>query len=152
MCLVQILRHSSSILSRIRVDAYVSGNGSGPITLITKENHVQWANEADKGTDNKNLLWILYRQIDTENKKVSSWIGFNIKTRDQLPVSADVVEYLPTINASATDLATVFERLNEGEEIRKKLVLDSIVVVMDQALYAKACEIKWGKLLFLMFF
>ena len=59
-----------------------------------------------------------------------------------MPVSADVVEYLPTINAPATDLATVFEILNEAEEIRKKLVLDSIVVVMDQALYAKACEIQ----------
>ena len=58
-------------------------------------------------------------------------------------MTPDVVEYLPTINASATELTTAFEILNQSEEIRKKLDLPSIVVVMDQALYAKAAEIAW---------
>ena len=35
----------------------------------------------------------------------------------------------------------MFEILKQSEEIRKKLDLSSIVVVMDQALYAKAAEI-----------
>ena len=35
------------------------------------------------------------------------------------------------------------EPLNQSEEIRKKLCLLAIVVVMDQALYAKAAEIAW---------
>ena len=52
-------------------------------------------------------------------------------------------EYLPPINASVTELTTVLEVLNLSEEIRKKLNLPSIVVVMDQALYAKAAEIAW---------
>lgn len=50
---------------------------------------------------------------------------------------------VPTINAPATDLTTVFEILNRSEEIRKKLCLNTIVVVMDDSLFAKACEITW---------
>ena len=38
-------------------------------------------------------------------------------------------------------LTTVFEILNQSEQIRKKLDLSSTVVLMDQALYAKAAEI-----------
>ena len=58
-------------------------------------------------------------------------------------MTPDVVEYLPTINASATESTTVFKILKQLEEIRKKLDLPSIVVVMDQALYAKVAEIAW---------
>ena len=61
-----------------------------------------------------------------------------------MTVSADVIQYLPTINAPATDLATVFETLIQTEEIRSKLSLDTIVVVMDQGLHTKACEVAWN--------
>ena len=89
------------------------------------------------------MLWILARQVNSEDQKVPSWIGFNIQTRDQVQVTPDVVEYLPTINAPATKLTTVLEILNQSEDIRKKLDLSSIVVVKDQALYAKEAEIAW---------
>lgn len=58
-------------------------------------------------------------------------------------ISKDIVGYLPTINAPATELTTVFEILNQSELIRKELLLETVVVVMDQALYAKATEIAW---------
>ena len=67
-----------------------------------------------------------------------SWTGFNIKTRDQVPISENVIGYLPTINAPATELTTVLEILKQSELIRKDLLLETIVVVMDQALFAKA--------------
>ena len=50
---------------------------------------------------------------------------------------------MPTINAPATELNTVFEILYRSELIRKELLLDIIVVVMDQAIFAKATEIAW---------
>ena len=37
----------------------------------------------------------------------------------------------------------MFETLNQSERIRKELLLEAIVVVMDQALFAKAAEITW---------
>ena len=60
-----------------------------------------------------------------------------------MPISEDFVGYLPTINAPATELNTVFEILNQSERIRKELLLETMVVVMDQALFAKAAEIAW---------
>lgn len=41
----------------------------------------------------------------------------------------DVVAYLPTINAPATQISTVNEILRQSEDIRKRLNLDEIVVV-----------------------
>ncbi len=60
-----------------------------------------------------------------------------------MSISEDIVGYLPTINAPAPELTTVFEILKQSELIRKELFLETIVVVMDQALYAKAVEIAW---------
>ena len=58
-------------------------------------------------------------------------------------ISEDVVGYLPTINAPATELTTVYEILKQSDLIRKELSLDTIIIVMDQALYAKVVEITW---------
>ena len=80
---------------------------------------------------------------DAEKQRIPSWTGFNIQTRDSLTVSKDVVGYMPTINAAATELTTVAEILNQSELVRKALQLEEIVVVLDQALYTKAAEIIW---------
>ncbi len=37
----------------------------------------------------------------------------------------------------------MFEIMNQSELVREELQLETIVVVMDQALYAKAVEIAW---------
>ena len=42
-----------------------------------------------------------------------------------------------------TELSTVNGILRQSEDIRKRLYLDQIVVVLDQGLYAKACEVTW---------
>jgi len=109
----------------------------GPHPLKSKDDYAGEANKAARNAEQKNMLWLLARQVNSEVQKVPSWTGFNIKTRDQVQVTPDVIEYLPTINAPATELTTVFEILNQSEEIRKKLDLSSIVVVMDQTHYAK---------------
>ncbi|XP_041948124.1 uncharacterized protein LOC121709114 [Alosa sapidissima] len=70
-------------------------------------------------------------------------MGVHTIARDQEPISQDIVGYLPTINSPATELNTVFEILKQSELIRKELHLETIVVVMDQALYAKAAERTW---------
>ena len=89
------------------------------------------------------MVWVLARQTQMDNQTVPGWTGFNICTRDQVLVSEDNVGYLPTINAPATELTTVFEILKQSEQIREELLLKTVVVVLDQALYAKATEIAW---------
>ena len=59
---------------------------------------------------------------------------------DEIEVRKDNIGYLPTINAPATNMSTVFEILNQSLKIKETLKLQAIVVVFDQALDAK---IKW---------
>ena len=52
-----------------------------------------------------------------------------------MQISADIVGYLPAVNARATqlsELTAVFEILNESELIRNELLLETVAVVMDQ--------------------
>lgn len=90
-------------------------------------------------------MWQLARDIghNGERQKTPSWTGFNINTRNNVNSLQDVVGYLPTINASATEMTTVKEILRRSDEIRKTLDLSATVVVMDQALFAKAAEVAW---------
>ena len=60
-----------------------------------------------------------------------------------MPVKADKVGYLPTINAPVTELSTVQEILSQSVTIQNQLGLDKIAVIMNQALYAKATEVAW---------
>ncbi len=91
----------------------------------------------------KDYIWSFIRQSSSQNQKVASWTGFNILTRNNEEVSQDKLGYLPTINSPATQLCTVNEVLQQSLKILKDLDLKEIVVVFDQAMYAKATEIAW---------
>ena len=91
----------------------------------------------------KNLLWILVRLHASEKQSVPSWTGFNILVRNDHKVVKDNVGYLPIINAPATNMFTVYEVLTKSLQIKDTLNLQTIVIVFDQALYAKATETKW---------
>ena len=91
----------------------------------------------------KNLLWALTRLHCSSNQTVSSWTGFNILTRNNVDIQQDSVGYMPTINSPATQLKTVYEVLQQSVQVMKSLELPSIVLVFDQALYAKATDILW---------
>ena len=63
--------------------------------------------------------------------------------RSNVPIRKSHVGYLDSINKPATDIATVYEMLKRADRI--KLKLPSIVIVLDQAMYAKACEVKFKR-------
>ena len=54
--------------------------------------------------------------------------------RDDITVTKDIIGYLPTINAPAIQLSTVYEILNHVLKIMKALELKEVSVVFDQAL------------------
>ena len=59
----------------------------------------------------------------------------NISAHNKVQVSQDVITYLPTIDAQATDMATVHEVLVQSLQIKKTLKLKSTVLVFDKTLY-----------------
>ena len=57
------------------------------------------------------LLRSTRKNIPLGNHWREIWIGFNICAHNKVQVSQDVITYLPTIEAQATDMATVHEVL-----------------------------------------
>ena len=64
---------------------YVAGSQAGPYKLITKEGHVSNARDAAKQASKQQNH--ASRQVNTSDQQIPSWTGFNIKTRDEVPVS-----------------------------------------------------------------
>lgn len=91
----------------------------------------------------KNLVWLVTRLHAQQNQPIPGWTGFNIRSRQNVTVTHSSIGYLPTINGPASDMATVYEIFVQSHKIMKTLDLKEIILVFDQALYAKAMEIKW---------
>ena len=96
-----------------------------------------------RATPIKNIAWVLARLSNVHCQRISSWTGFNIKLRSGIDILEDNITYLPTVNAPATDLGTVYEVLLRSLKIMQALDLNAIVCVFDQARYAKAYEVVW---------
>lgn len=91
----------------------------------------------------KNPIFLLARLHYAQLKQeVSSWTGFNIQVHDHECIVKSNVGFLPTINATATSMATINEVLNQSLRIMHNLKLTSITCFCDQAIYCKAHEIK----------
>ena len=129
-----------SSLVRTEIPPYNAGERCGPRSRAYVEmTHAQVTVDARR----KNLVWVLVRLHGQEKQKASGWTGFNISVRDEVEVTQDNIGYLPTINSPATDMSTVQEVLVQSLSIKNTLKLNSLVLVFDQALYAKATEIQW---------
>ena len=61
---------------------------------------------------------------------------------DNPPLS--VVRYCPMIDASPTELSTVYTLLKHSIAMADEIRQEDVVIVMDQAIYAKAQEIIWS--------
>ena len=121
------------------VPPYNAGDRCGPrARTFVEVNAEEILAEARK----KNLLWILVR---LSQDSVAGWTGFNISVRNKVQVSQNVIGSLLTIDAPASDMATVHEIMVQSLKINRIIMLKfkSIVLVFDQALYAKATEVKW---------
>jgi hypothetical protein len=61
-------------------------------------NFFQPFEDASRCACEHDLLWIMVRLHEISRQTTSSWTGFNIRKRRHSGVSAEKVEYLPTIN------------------------------------------------------
>ncbi|KAL2104338.1 hypothetical protein ACEWY4_001206 [Coilia grayii] len=77
------------------------------------------------------------------------WTGWNTQLHESDIPQQSKIGYLPVIDASPTNLNTVHTILTRSLEIADKLELNEIVLVMDQAIYAKAQEIRWANSTFM---
>lgn len=121
---------------------YIVGRRKNPPAITTAELPHECV-EHFKQSKRNNLFWTLSRQYNPKNQGVSSWTGFNIMIRNNVAVQADTVAYLPCINKPATEMSTAHEILRQCVQIKSQLELENIILVLDQAIFAKAVEIAW---------
>ena len=98
----------------------------------------------------KDTAWCLLRQRHddddagetTGTQMVPGWSGFNAAVTSNTPIPS-VVGYCPVIEASPTELSTVYTLLKRSVQMGRKLGQAEVIIVMDLAIYAKAQEIVW---------
>ena len=123
--------------------SYISGQRPQPPVLPVIRFESEKEKEERLVARKKDILWITSRIRKNTDKVVPSWTGFNIVVRKDKMRIKDRVGYLPSINAPATSMATIHEMLVQVIKIKDELDLSGIVLVCDQAIYAKAIEIAW---------
>ena len=79
---------------------------------------------------------------DAAPQKTLGWSGFNAAASSTTPAPS-VVGYCPVIEASPTELLSVYTRLKKSMEMGRKLGLDEIIIVINLAICAKAQYIVW---------
>ena len=90
---VEKLKQHSVITERKQLPTYISGVQCCPQPLHTtytddsRQQHKTTVDEAQS----KDFIWLIARQVDTENQIIPSWTGFNMNTRNLIIVSKDVV-------------------------------------------------------------
>ena len=92
---------------------------------------------------NLDFAYIVCRLRSFDNGKIlPGWTEFNTQLTGNAP-DTSIIGYLPVINNPATDLATVNEMLKRSLSISQRLDVPEIVLVFDEAIYAKAQMIRW---------
>ena len=84
------------------------------------------------------FVYTLSRKYASESGLLfPGWTGLNTQVHKEIPTVTNI-GYLPVIDGPVTDLATVNALLKHSVSICQRLQIPEIVLVFDEALYAKA--------------
>ena len=89
------------------------------------------------------LAYVFVKATYTDSCAIPSWTGFHTLLQGENTLQKSALYYLPVIEASPTEMSTVNSILKRSVQIADQLELDHIVLVFDQAIYAKAQQIRW---------
>ena len=132
---------------------YHSSHQQGPAAVRININQV--IKTIPETTQRARLIdfgWILCQQpledslfaLSAEHPQViPAWTAFNIKIIEGRGLRESCVGYCPVIEASPTELPTVYTILQRSLQMADQLGQRDVIVVFDQAIYAKALEIVW---------
>ena len=119
-----------------------SGKRAGP-PPVSPANIIEHLKNASAQSLTQNHVWVFARLSDVRDQKLNSWTGFNVKIRDVIDVYHQIILVTYQLLMLQQQQCQQFKNLNESMVIKESLHLESIGVVLDQALYSKATEITW---------
>ena len=89
------------------------------------------------------LAFVFMKHVDSEACTIPGWTGFHTHLQNDSVLEKSAIHYLPVIEASPTEMSTVNIILNRSLALADQLELEHIVLVFDQAIYAKVQQIRW---------
>ena len=110
---------------------------------IDIESDPHCASRVNPKTLDQGYIMTRIKSADEEKTTIPSWTGFNTLLSTNIPRQS-IIGYLPVIDASPTEMETVKTILVRSVQYADLLHLAVIVLVFDQAIYAKAQKIIWG--------
>lgn len=130
-----------------RIVQYFGGKKEGPPRTFTKED-IATSSTAGKEAALSDRAYIVSK-LNNKEVPLPGWTGFNtLLQADSVPLQSKIT-YLPVIDASPTDMSTVYTILLKSIQIADQLDLRTLCVVFDQAIYYKAQQIRWKNPLFM---
>ena len=99
----------------------------------------------------QDFAWVLCRLSHSEGlftttddpQLIPSWTAFNaIIRQNHVPIQSNI-GYLQMIDASPTELSTVYTLMKRSLDLADQLSQEDAIIVVDQAIYAKVMEIIW---------
>lgn len=132
---------------------YHSGTQQGPGTLgIDVTSIIQASKEIAVPARVVDFGWVLCRMpiedtlfsfTDSQQQVIPAWTGFNtLRNEKGIPRECSI-GYCQVIEASPTELPTVYTVLQRSLQIADQLGQHDVIIVFDQAIYAKALEVLW---------
>ena len=129
---------------------YVPGVKRNPATEDIDNASIQKSPEVQHSAMTHDFVWFLSRMNldeslthidDNRMQCVPSWAGFNAVLRKHNVPATDVIGYCQVIDSSPTEAATVYTLLKRSVTMAERIGQQDVIVVLDQAIYAKATEI-----------
>ncbi|XP_056090913.1 uncharacterized protein LOC130070521 [Rhinichthys klamathensis goyatoka] len=128
----------------IQIDIFTRGKRAGPECFRSRiEVGCEICIPVQATARTMDSAYFFMKTQEVQRSVLPGWTGYNtLLQRGAIPPQSNI-GYLPVIDASPTDLNTVHTILTRSIAIADKLKLSEIVLVMDQAIYSKAQEIRW---------
>ena len=132
---------------------YHPGRRQGPKAIHLDVDQLVATNPIlSKAARETDLGWIICQQplqdtlFDIEPDQlqvIPAWTGFNVNLQENNVLRENSVGYCQVIEASLTELPTVYTVLQRSLQLADQLGQHDVIVVFDQAIYAKALEVMW---------
>ncbi|CAB4000930.1 Hypothetical predicted protein [Paramuricea clavata] len=95
------------------------------------------------------FAYTLMKMHQSEVDLLPGWTGFNMLLRRSNIPPQSKIRYLPIIDGSPSEYSTLYTALQQSINIADELLLERIVLIFDEAIYAKFQQIGWKNKIFM---
>ena len=95
------------------------------------------------------FAYTLMKMHQSEVDLLPGWTGFNMLLQGSNIPPLSKIRYLPIIDGSPSEYSTLYTALQQSIKIADELLLERIVLIFDEAIYAKIQQIRWKNEIFM---